>query len=495
MRELINILGKIRHEKGSSITVSIVGAGGKTTLMYFLGKELEAAGYRTLMTTTTMLYYPEEEDASTVLLGKDSLMEFLITEKSKSSMTPGTEGNASKSILFGSHIIETDEKKIKGFEKVEMESLEKSGLFEKFDFVLIEADGSKRKSVKASNDSEPVIIEITDAVIGVVGLDCLEKEINEENVHRAEAFAKLMNKKLGDRITDIDIKDLAISKEGLFKNTPSHSKKILILNKAETERIEAGKTIINLIRKEYEMNANRAIAEKSYSDKSAEIEHFMLASLEQGLIYNSYPLKLTKIVFGAGVGKRMNAQKLLLDLNGKSIIEHVLLTVGKIKSSRNGFGVNDLTTETILVYSDDRIKETAERYEIDSIIRNPEPERGMSNSLKLTVSNSSKDTDAYMFFMGDQPFITEDSINKLIKFWMKDTTRIVVPYFAGKRGNPVIFPSLFYDKLMAVTGDKGGRDVIISNLDKVSFLEIENEMEGLDIDDPETYETLKSRLC
>lgn len=469
MRDLIDILRKTKNKKGSTVYVSIVGAGGKTTLLYLLGNHLQEAGFNVLLTTTTMVYYPDSD---------------------------GTFNNLT---FWGSKIIEQefkqgvgqDKRKIKGFEKEEMECFAENGQFNDFDFVLIEADGAKRMPIKAPNENEPVVIDFSDIVIGVVGLDSLGKSINDENTHRPAELIKIFNKDLGDIINENDIKNLVLSEKGLFKNSPILAKKILVLNKADTaEMIKSGEKIIDLLKNGLNGHCNSIISKNK-------IDYLMISSLEKGKIHkfvNRVP-KITLVVFAAGEGIRMGAGKLMLELDGISILDRVLNTVESLESAELTESlVTAEITETILVYSADRVKELAEKHKIDIIIKNPEPERGMSSSLKLAVKKTSQDSDAFMFFMGDQPFISKKTIEKLIGKWLEDTSRIVVPCFAGKNGNPVIFPARFRKQLMEVTGDKGGREIINSNFGKINFLEIEESVEGQDIDDPATYEKYKGGL-
>ena len=473
MRDLIDVLRKTKYKKSSTVYVSIVGAGGKTTLLYLLGNHLQEAGFKVLLTTTTMVYYPDSDE------------------------------NINNLTFWGSKIIEIeykqgfeqDKRKIKGFDKEEMECFVENGQFNDFDFVLIEADGAKRMPIKAPNENEPVVISFSDIVIGVVGLDSLGKAINEENTHRPAELIKVFNKDFGDIIIENDIKNLVLSENGLFKNSPVLAKKVLVLNKADTaEMIKSGEKIIDLL-----MNGLNGYSNSMVSN--FKIDYLMISSLEKGKthkVVNMCPEimpKISIVVFAAGEGIRMGVEKLLLEIDGISILDRVLNSVMQIKTSEDKTETKSKEiTETILVYSADRVKEIAEKHKIANIIKNHEPERGMSSSLKLAVEKTAPDSDAFMFFMGDQPFISKKTVEKLIGKWLEDNSRIVVPCFAGKKGNPVIFPSSFRKQLLEVTGDKGGREIISLNFDKINFVEIEESIEGHDIDDPATYEKYKGGL-
>ena len=109
---------------------------------------------------------------------------------------------------------------------------------------------------------------------------------------------------------------------------------------------------------------------------------------------------------------------------------------------------------------------------------------GQSESIKLGVS-CTKDEDI-MFFTGDMPFITVETIKKIISIsWEKNL--ITIPCAVGKRFSPVIFPSRYREKLLELSGDTGGREIIKYETD-LNFAEFKNQTEFLDIDTKEEFD-------
>jgi molybdenum cofactor cytidylyltransferase len=70
---------------------------------------------------------------------------------------------------------------------------------------------------------------------------------------------------------------------------------------------------------------------------------------------------------------------------------------------------------------------------------------------------------------------------------------IVVPTFNGKRGNPVLWSSRFFDGLKAVQGDTGGRHLIGASPEAVVEVEL-GRAAVLDIDTPEELAALGGEL-
>lgn len=199
--------------------ISFVGAGGKTTTMFFLGKELKENNKTVLISTTTAIYNP-----------KDGYDYYFLEDIPKDFIPkPGSITVIGKNVEDG---------KLKG---VSPELIDKINKRDIFDYILIEADGSKKKPIKAPREGEPVISNSTTKTVGVIGMDSLGKVINEENVNRIEYFLKIIGKAKGDKIEETDITSLVLHPNGLFKN--SRGEKILLLNKCTKKDTKAIKWI------------------------------------------------------------------------------------------------------------------------------------------------------------------------------------------------------------------------------------------------------------
>jgi probable selenium-dependent hydroxylase accessory protein YqeC len=102
-----------------------------------------------------------------------------------------------------------------------------------FDYLLVEADGSRRLPVKAPGPAEPAMPPCADLVLGCVGLDCLGTPIAADTVHRHELFADLVGAQTGEAITAAHLVALATAKAGLFKAAPHSARRIVVLTKAD----------------------------------------------------------------------------------------------------------------------------------------------------------------------------------------------------------------------------------------------------------------------
>ncbi|MEJ8553040.1 selenium cofactor biosynthesis protein YqeC [Tepidibacter sp. Z1-5] len=213
----MKLIDFLEIENSKCNMISIVGGGGKTSTLLKLSKELKKLQKSVLITTTTKMYIPTEDDYD-VHICSDKYYEYMenIDEKNR--------------VLLSSSI--ANENKILGVSK---QTLDDIYIKQIYDFIIIEADGAKRKPIKASNDTEPQIPIYTDFVIGVIGIDCFNKKITEDIVHRIDIFNEITNTSKYDIVDENVIVKLVKDKKGIFKNS-ENAKKILILNKCDTKQ-------------------------------------------------------------------------------------------------------------------------------------------------------------------------------------------------------------------------------------------------------------------
>lgn len=203
--KLISLLGLNRGD-----LISIVGAGGKTTLMFRIANELRM-DYKCLVTTTTKIFVPDREFFDFMAVGNNEFEQLRPVRKNGI-------------YVYGSGI--NAEKKLMG---INLEVLGRE--ISQFDFTLVEADGSKRKPVKGWNEEEPVISGKTSKTIGVFSMEAIGKVINESNVHRIKEFLNITDSKENGIISLEDIVRMIFHPKGLFKD--SAGERILFINKVE----------------------------------------------------------------------------------------------------------------------------------------------------------------------------------------------------------------------------------------------------------------------
>ena len=199
--------------------ISLVGAGGKTTLMFRLAKELLLNGKKVVTTTTTKIMEPVPAETAFLFVDPDE-------EELKQFVGRHLEQYGHLTIArerIGSG-------KLKGISPNLVDDLWRSN---RMDYLIVEADGAAGLPVKAPREREPVIPSCTTLVVSLLGVDGVGVELNEENVFQAERVSKLTEMEMGAKMTDEAMAILVTHPEGLFKGAPSSSRVVAFLNKVD----------------------------------------------------------------------------------------------------------------------------------------------------------------------------------------------------------------------------------------------------------------------
>lgn len=174
-----NLASVLKIEPGIT---AIIGSGGKSTLLRALGLELMRAGGRVLICTTTHMFPVAGVpwDGSSRRLGAAPW-------KPGALHAPGCTCEACAGLACGSICQTGVLDPATGKLSAPAEPLDQ--LVQRFDYVLAEADGSKRLPLKAHASWEPVIPAGTANVIWIVGASGFGSPVGEV-VHRPELFCE-----------------------------------------------------------------------------------------------------------------------------------------------------------------------------------------------------------------------------------------------------------------------------------------------------------------
>ncbi len=222
---------------GDKGVISLVGAGGKSSLMYSLARELVSAGKSVLTTTTTKIFMPSPAESPVTIVSK---IPEEIVKKAETLL-----GEYSHMTL-GSEYLQSHDK-LNGLEPSIIEYILHADLF---DFIIIEADGADRKPLKACAPHEPVVPLFSDYIVALVGLDVVAKPLAEKWVFRPIIFSRITGVKLMESVTESAIASLMLHDMSSITITGQQSTKIAFLNKADNlKALKAGERIAAFLQK------------------------------------------------------------------------------------------------------------------------------------------------------------------------------------------------------------------------------------------------------
>jgi len=171
----------------------------------------------------------------------------------------------------------------------------------------------------------------------------------------------------------------------------------------------------------------------------------------------------------------MGTNKLLVELNGKSLIAHAVDAA---------LGSRARPIIVVTGHQSDAVRAALDDQHI-IIVHNPDYGEGLSSSLRTGLAALPPDATGVVVCLGDMPGITPDLIDRLIdRFVAEHSSGIVVPVHHGRRGNPVLWAQRFFSALGQLTGDTGGKQMIGAEPGAVCEMHVDHDGVLVDIDTP-----------
>jgi len=193
------------------------------------------------------------------------------------------------------------------------------------------------------------------------------------------------------------------------------------------------------------------------------------------------PDRTAAIVLAAGASSRFGSPKALALLQGRPILLHVLDAVATA-----GIG------EVVVVLGRDADEiERSLQWRLERRVRNPNPEAGLSSSLRVGLANVSPDSEAALILLGDQPLVRVDVVKRLLAEPAVASRPIVLPrYRDGGGPNPLLIRRAAWSLADEAQSDRGLAPVLRNRPDLVVVVEVEGS--NPDVDTPEDLAVIEA---
>lgn len=187
------------------------------------------------------------------------------------------------------------------------------------------------------------------------------------------------------------------------------------------------------------------------------------------------------VVLAAGRSERMGEPKQLLRVGDKTVLQRTLENV-----------IGACVAEVVLVlgFSAEAIRRALPVALLDglNVVVNEHYELGMASSLQKGLCAMSSQMDAALIVMADQPLVRSETMGRIIERYRMSDAKIVIPYYKGKRGNPVLLGRAVFAEGMRLEGDAGFRVFFDRYTDAIGPVDVDDEGILLDIDNRDDYE-------
>lgn len=433
---------------GQKDLIAVVGGGGKTSLMFALAAALPG---RVVVTTTTRIFAAQMRLAPAVVYAADL-------------SRLGDELAAHRVCLV---VGEVDGDKARG---VEPDLPGRLLARDDVDAVLVEADGSRMRPVKAPAGHEPVIPPETTLLVPVAGMDALQRPLDEA-AHRPERVRDVLQGVesrapllVDDRLTPAGLAVLLGSPDGGLKGAPAGARVVPLLNKVETAVALAGaRETARLL-----------------------LDHPRVGQVVLGAVRTEQPVRevhrrVTAAVLAAGLSSRMGQNKLALPWGEMTVLGR---TLANLQESR--------VTERLVVTGHEA--EAARRIAREAgvgVVDNPDYEVGMVTSLQAAVRTLPPAVSAVLAVLGDQPMVQPAVYNALLDAYARSPRGLVAPAYDGRRGNPVLIDRRHFGELLALPPRDAPRRMLERHPEDLLAVPVDTDAILQDLDTPEAYERLR----
>ena len=194
-------------------------------------------------------------------------------------------------------------------------------------------------------------------------------------------------------------------------------------------------------------------------------------------------IKVAGIVLAAGRSSRMGRPKQLLPFKGKTLLDQVI------------FNAVDSDLDPVLVVLGHAAPAIRKRVDLAfvEVVENKDYALGQSSSLKKGLAAVTGRCEGAMFLLGDQPLVGSETINKLIQKFRGTLPPMVIPFYKGKRGNPVIIHQNLFPLLDTLTGDTGARGLFDRYMEHIIAVNIEDTGILFDVDTLDDFRKLQNQ--
>lgn len=195
-------------------------------------------------------------------------------------------------------------------------------------------------------------------------------------------------------------------------------------------------------------------------------------------------MKVGIIYLAAGNSRRFGANKLLYELEGRPMYQHLLLRLTELCRECPRFQIAVVTQyEEIFacVCGMER-----DGFPVQAVY-SPDSRKGASYSVRAGIRAVEGWSDACAFFVADQPYLTGRSAKGFLLEMERRNAALGSVCHEGTAGNPTWFARDYYPELLSLSGDTGGRKILKKYPEKVSYFAVEDGRELIDIDEPENY--------
>lgn len=188
---------------------------------------------------------------------------------------------------------------------------------------------------------------------------------------------------------------------------------------------------------------------------------------------------ISLVILAAGKSTRMKENKLLLKLDGETLIERVVKTA-------KGSSADEVIV--VLGHEAEKVREQLVKLDCKLVV-NENYMRGQSESVKVGLAAVSSSAEAVMILPADVALIDAESINSVIDEHRKSKSQIVIASHKHQSGHPILLDRALFQEVSQIDESALGLKAVINrHRSEVKYVEVGTENVLIDIDTREEFD-------
>ena len=157
------------------------------------------------------------------------------------------------------------------------------------------------------------------------------------------------------------------------------------------------------------------------------------------------------IVLAAGSSTRMGRNKLLLEIEGETLVRRVV-------RAASAAGVDRVVV--VLGHDEARVRAQLDGLSCETVV-NPDHARGAGTSVHAGVRHVAAEAGAVVIVLADMPLVTAPMIKGLVDRYRATRAPVVFSRYGTVQAPPTLYDRSLFGELLAIEDDRGGKQVVV----------------------------------
>lgn len=183
--------------------------------------------------------------------------------------------------------------------------------------------------------------------------------------------------------------------------------------------------------------------------------------------------KYGAIILAAGASSRLGSPKQLVQFKGKNLLQHIMDEVNACEHFQT---VVVLGAQKDLIIREIILGDA-------TIVFNDQWEQGMSTSIidgLLDLKSKNSDIAGVLLLVCDQPFVTSDLLRSILNAFISNDKGLAACKYGDIIGTPAMLGSMYFDSLLALTGDRGAGKLLREHITNACIIPFEEGLRDID---------------